>query len=398
MATPYGNVMGEAIDGLDKFFESKVALAGELSLLSDMQILWENFFANLFPYEGDRPCMTWIATIGGKKFVTALSRANLSTTFPSNMAPTMNALDAVKLMHRYSRGAADQATPVLQVGGLPVTATKLQRRLEAVIAAELPEAEFKWTPSSRRLGVVGGMGPVAGAELAVDLSHRLAEAPKGKDPKQRSGWQVYMLSDPAIETWKNETAEAWKSARSTVDMFAYLEREELAYTCIGSNTAHLMLQPSPPANLLSIFEAVALVIKTDFPGRKVALMCTSLSMKFADLGYGKTFRQHGLEFVEPSPEIQDKCMEGIKLVKNPTEGTTSFRKAVDCFMECIIWYSDRGVTVFALACTEIPVVLKESLIRSDVRLAGRDVQIVDSVAALGRSVTQTMLAEEAVED
>ena len=242
------------------------------------------------------------------------------------------------------------------------------------------------------------MGPVAGAELAVDLSHRLAEARKGIDPKLRSGWQVYMLSDPAIETWKNETAEAWKSAQSTIDMFAYLWRKELAYTCIGSNTAHLMLQPKAPANVLSIFEAVAQVIKTEFPGRKVALMCTSLSMKFADIGYGKTFKQHGLEFVKPYPEIQDKCMQGIKLVKNPTEGPASFRKAVDCFMDCIIWYSDRGASVFALACTEIPVVLKESLIRSDARLAGRDVQIVDSVAALGRTVTQTMLAEEGVED
>jgi hypothetical protein len=51
----YDDVMGEAITALDAFKEAKVALAGELSILSEFQILWENFFSNLFPYEGDRP-------------------------------------------------------------------------------------------------------------------------------------------------------------------------------------------------------------------------------------------------------------------------------------------------------------------------------------------------------
>jgi len=51
----YDDVMGEAITSLDAFKEAKVALAGELSILSEFQILWENFFSFLFPYEGDRP-------------------------------------------------------------------------------------------------------------------------------------------------------------------------------------------------------------------------------------------------------------------------------------------------------------------------------------------------------
>jgi len=202
-----------------------------------------------------------------------------------------------------------------------------------------------------------------------------------------------MMSDPAIETWKNEKFEAWKSVRSTIDMFSYLNRAEFNYTCIGSNTAHLMLQPAPPENLISIFEAVAVVTKTKFPNEKVALMCTSISMKFVDFGYGAVLKKHGIEFVPPTPEIQDKCMQGIRFVKNPTEGAVSYQKAVDCFVECVLWYAEQGASVFALACTEIPVVLKESVLRSDVRLAGRDLKIVDSVQALGTTLTQTMMDE-----
>jgi hypothetical protein len=47
--------MGEVLNALDSFFEASVALAGELSIISELLLIWEHFFANLFPYEGDRP-------------------------------------------------------------------------------------------------------------------------------------------------------------------------------------------------------------------------------------------------------------------------------------------------------------------------------------------------------
>ena len=270
----------------------------------------------------------------------------------------------------------------------------LLNRLEAILAVEVPEHQCEIPAATHRLGMVGGMGPVAGAELAVDVSGRLAEA-RGAKSSIRSGWQVCMLSDPAIETWKNEKIEGWKSVRSSVDMFEYLGRDEFNFTCIGSNTAHLMLQPSPPANMLSIFEAVSQVIKSEYPGKKVALMCTDLSMKYVDMGYGEIFKKHGLTFIPPTPPIQKLCMDGIKHVKNPTEGAASFRKAIDCFMQCVLWYLDEGgASVFALACTEIPVVLKESVMRNDPRVAGREIHIVDSVAALGKTVVQELMREE----
>ena len=42
-------------------------------------------------------CIAWIATVGGKKFITALaSLGENSQLYPSSMAPTHNALEAVK--------------------------------------------------------------------------------------------------------------------------------------------------------------------------------------------------------------------------------------------------------------------------------------------------------------
>jgi len=83
-----------------------------------------------------------------------------------------------------------------QVGGQTVTAGDLRSRLEAILAVELTENKFVFSKPKLRLGMTGGMGPVAGAELAVDLSNRLAEArmKAGKKASMRSGWQVVMMS------------------------------------------------------------------------------------------------------------------------------------------------------------------------------------------------------------
>ena len=85
-------------------------------------------------------------------------------------------------------------------------------------------------------------------------------------------------------------------------------------------------------------------------------------------------------------------------VKNPTEGAESARKAVECFVECVKWYSEQGATVMCLSCTEIPVVLKESVLRSHKDLAGLNLHIVDSVAALGQLITDHILKEEEGEE
>jgi hypothetical protein len=85
-------------------------------------------------------------------------------------------------------------------------------------------------------------------------------------------------------------------------------------------------------------------------------------------------------------------------VKNPTEGAESARKAVECFVECVKWYSEQGATVMCLSCTEIPVVLKESVLRSHKDLAGLNLHIVDSVVALGQMITDHIMKEEEGEE
>ena len=49
----------------------------------------------------------------------------------------------------------------------------------------------------------------------------------------------------------------------------------------------------------------------------------------------------------------------------------SWRKAIEHFVDCMLWYAERGVTVFVLGCTEIPVVINEEVVRTNPRLAGQ---------------------------
>ena len=86
------------------------------------------------------------------------------------------------------------------------------------------------------------------------------------------------------------------------------------------------------------------------------------------------------------------------LVKNPTESAESARKAVDCFIECVLWYLSQGASVMAVACDEIGCVLNESVVRSDVRVAGRTAHVVEAEAALAQSVAHALMLDEEGEE
>ena len=63
------------------------------------------------------------------------------------------------------------------------------------------------------------------------------------------------------------------------NLYCFLDREGYTYTCVRGNTAHLLLEPPRKPNLISIYEAVALKIKREFPGEKIGLLCTSAWME-----------------------------------------------------------------------------------------------------------------------
>ena len=86
------------------------------------------------------------------------------------------------------------------------------------------------------------------------------------------------------------------------------------------------------------------------------------------------------------------------LVKNPTECAESTRQAVDCFIECVLWYLSQGASVMAVACGEIGCVLNESVVQSHVRVAGRTAHVVEAEAALAQSVAHTLMHDEEGEE
>ena len=373
---------------------------GHMELIAEFMILWENCFTRFFPWEGNRPSITWVATLDGPKTISFPSEfpSDLAEMFPEHMRPTHNASDALKAMRQYCVGASSPTIEAVNISGHSVSAHDFQIRVQALLDAAvapsaITDARVKRgmvSPAQRRLGIVGGMGPVAGAVFTAELSSLLLS-----QPDRFQGWEVVMYSDPAVETAKHELYEAWKSLESWHGIFGFLKHPSLTMTCMSTNTGHLALQPSPESclwcsvsNFLSIFEAVAQECAEEHKGKKVALMCTSMSMKFVESGYAEIMKKHNVEFVAPTDEIQEKCMAGIQKVKTPIDGARSWAEAVECFKECMLWYSNQGVSVFALACTEIPVVLKAAEVRKDERFKERDIQIVDSVVSLAQYVSK----------
>ena len=78
------------------------------------------------------------------------------------------------------------------------TSPDIHARVQALNAAveSQPNVIQNWKPLPQSLGICGGMGPVAGAECAVDIFSRVKALPNV------AYWEIYMYSDPAVESSK----------------------------------------------------------------------------------------------------------------------------------------------------------------------------------------------------
>jgi hypothetical protein len=217
----FGGKMGSAINELDIYRESYVSLMGDLNSLQEFHIIWENMFTYLFPNEGIRPGVTWVARMTeSKAFCSVSEMKNLEcgpyqSVFPRHMAPTLNPMVALGYFVELLDGA-DADHPGIIIGGkqhkmnsrsaasssmLTESSPDLHARVRALLAANQPQSEVikGWKPLPTTLGICGGMGPVAGAEFAVDLYPRVEALPNKQD------WEMYMYSDPAVESGKVRT-------------------------------------------------------------------------------------------------------------------------------------------------------------------------------------------------
>ena len=203
------------------------------------------------------------------------------------------------------------------------------------------------TQEKKTIGILGGMGPLATA----DLFQKIVLLTKADTDREHI--RVYIDSNANIP---DRTAAILSGGEDPVPEMASALRhlEACGADCIimPCNTAHYFLprlQAMTEIPFLSILTAAAEACKAQFPGKTVGILATRGTLA-ANL-YQEALVQAGVPYLVPDAPAQDALMrviyDGVKAGKGPD----SYRAD---FLTVLEGRSAGGAEVFLLGCTELP--------------------------------------------
>lgn len=199
----------------------------------------------------------------------------------------------------------------------------------------------------KTIGILGGMGPMATADLFQKITAFTDAA--GDNEHIR----VYIDSNASIP---DRTAAILSGGEDPVpamaDALRHLELCGADCVVMPCNTAHYFLprlEPLTKLPFLSMIEASAAACRVRFPGKTVGILATTGTLA-AEL-YQKALAAEGVPFVVPDEGEQAALMEviyqGVKAGAPPSRYWEAFRSVTEGM-------AARGAACFLLACTELP--------------------------------------------
>ncbi|CAK7013414.1 MAG: hypothetical protein DELT_02156 [Desulfovibrio sp.] len=197
---------------------------------------------------------------------------------------------------------------------------------------------------SKTLGILGGMGPAAGAEFMRLLA---AKAPAQKDQEHPV---IYMISDPHIA---DRTAAMLGTGPDPTEhvkrRLMTLAGYGVDFLAVPCNTVHIFInrfRHELPTPLIHIVEETVKACKKQSP-KGAWLLATEATCK--SRLYQDYAREIGYTFHEVTPEMQKRVTQALTLVKagKMPESGTCMRGIVED-----LWAVD-AISI-ATACTELP--------------------------------------------
>jgi aspartate racemase len=226
--------------------------------------------------------------------------------------------------------------------------------------------------SRRTIGILGGMGPLATADLYQKI---IQATPAHRDQEHLP---VIIYADPAVP---DRTAALLADGE---DPTPWLIRGSLklaeagaAFIVIPCNTAHAFLdqvQPECPVPIVNMIDEAARVVAERAPDAASAGILATSGTLAAGL-YQQALQRLGLQHLVPDDEAQALVMETIAHVKagEIDEHTAKPAQLAAHQME------RAGAGALLAACTELPVVLHQQLVR---------VPLIDPTDVLARAAVR----------
>lgn len=196
----------------------------------------------------------------------------------------------------------------------------------------------------KKIGIVGGMGPLA----TVDLFRMLVE--RTKSASDAGHIRIFIDDNPQIP---DRTAAILHGGESPVPAIVEsaraLERLGAGLILIPCNTSHFFyddIQAAISAEVIHMVRETAHAIRRDGIA-KVGILATTGTIR--GRVYEREFASLGIECVLPSPAGQDAVMDfiysGVKAGR-PDFDASPFRRVVDFLL-------GQGVRAILLGCTEL---------------------------------------------
>jgi aspartate racemase len=227
------------------------------------------------------------------------------------------------------------------------------------------------SPSSKRpfrVGIIGGMGPLAGIEL-----HKLVvdATPATKD---QDHMQVVLFTNPSIpdrtQSLRDDDGESF--ARAAGESVAELERMNIDVIVMACMTAHSRLthiQEQTRAPILSAIPLVHAALTTHYPKKKVALLATPGSIKS---GVYVT-DPNNVDLLIPNDTVQQQVTDAIYKIKAGSLLTGSHQ-----LLKAMAKLQEQGADVFILGCTELGLLFAE--------LQERDYSVIDPMRLMAQQL------------
>ncbi|MFT4069328.1 amino acid racemase [Paraburkholderia sp.] len=255
--------------------------------------------------------------------------------------------------------------------GVPlVDANQVYARYVAAARYVQPERQF-------RLGVVGGIGPAA----TVDFMDKLVR----NTPAARDQDHIKVIVEQNPQIPDRTEALLGKGDDPTLALYAAcrtLEDSGADLIAIPCNTAHAFverIQPALRVPIVNMLTCTADYLRESFPGlREVGVLATSGTL--ASRVYEKALEACGLAQIAPSAPAQARLMNAIYGPRGAKAGFTS-GECCDDLAAAVDDLVARGVQVIVLACTELPLLLRDAVIACP---GGRVLRVVDPTEVLAR--------------
>ena len=242
---------------------------------------------------------------------------------------------------------------------------------------------------TRVVGILGGMGPAAGADFArlfvqacTDEMHAM------QIPVSDQAFPEHWLAQvpvpdrtTALELPSLGGHQPLEPMLQALGKLAALGAKTVAVACNTAHAWHGQLQDMfPQLEVLHVAREVAKALSKQGV-RSIGLLATDGTYR-AGL-YEQVLRDEGLECHTPLAAERERLMQGI--YQGVKMGDLALAR--ECFQSVAFSLAKRhGLTTLVLGCTEIPLALKD--------VAGvRDVDLVDPAKLLARALAQRAYAQ-----